>query len=308
MPRRVTVPPHLRGAAFRAADAEFHGLGQKRLRAADVDRPFTGVRSIGLDPTSIVDLCRAYEPLLRPGESFSHATAARLYGLPLPPGIALAPLHVLAPPGIARARTAGSAGHEASAPPRIEFLFGLPVVTAVSAWCQLSTVLAVEDLIAVGDALVTGRRDGRRRRPAAASVDDLDAAVRAWPPRRGARRLQLALPLIRVGPESRPETRTRLALMGGGLPEPTIAPDVCVEGGREILHPDLAYLDWRIAIEYEGDHHRDPARWKRDITRREKFEAAGWRVIRVTSDDVFGDPAALVARVRRVIALQTASG
>ena len=69
------------------------------------------------------------------------------------------------------------------------------------------------------------------------------------------------------------------------------------------MHPDLAYPRERIAFEYEGDVHRtDRATWMRDLTRRERMEAAGWRVIRVTAADVFAHPDALVARVRRILA------
>ncbi|AWB94876.1 hypothetical protein DCE93_03720 [Agromyces badenianii] len=301
MPRRVPLPQHVHGSAFRSSDTEYHGLGPKRLRSADVDHPFTGVSAVRLDLESVVDLCRAYEPLLRRGEAFSHSTAARLHGLPLPPGVPLRPLHVLAPHGVARARTVGTTGHEASRAFETDLLFGVPVVSAVIAWCQLGSMLAVDELVAIGDALVTGRRNGRHREPPRATFEDLEAARRRWGRRRGARSLAEALPRVRQGAESRPETLTRLLLVDSGLPEPAIALPITVEDGSEVLHPDLAYPDWRIVIEYEGGRHRDPVRWKRDITRREKFEAAGWRVVRVTSDDLFREPDAFVARLRRVI-------
>ncbi|MBT2516509.1 DUF559 domain-containing protein [Streptomyces sp. ISL-90] len=95
------------------------------------------------------------------------------------------------------------------------------------------------------------------------------------------------------------ETLMRLLLVAGGLPEPLIGVPVPVGDGSIVLHPDLAYPDLRIAIEYEGDDHRDAGRWHRDIERRELFEDAGWRVIRVTSRAVFHEPERLIARVRR---------
>lgn len=307
VPRRVPIPAHLRGAAFRAGDAAFHGLGHKRLRSPDVARPFTGVRAIDPDLASPLGRSRAYEPLLRPGEAFSHATAAMLHGLPLPPAMATAPLHVLSPPRVARARTQGVVGHEASASFGVMLRYGLPVVDPVLAWCQLGAMLEEADLIALGDAIVTGRREGSVRRPPLASIDELAAGVREWGRRRGARALAAALPRVRRGADSRPETLTRLLLVDAGLPEPAIQPAIEVEDGTETLHPDLAYPEWRIAFEYEGERHLEPGRWKRDITRREKFETAGWRVVRVTSDDVFADPAGFLARMRRLIAARTAS-
>jgi very-short-patch-repair endonuclease len=58
-----------------------------------------------------------------------------------------------------------------------------------------------------------------------------------------------------------------------------------------------------VALEYEGDFHRtDATTWRRDITSRELFESVGWRVIRVTAEDLYTNPAAFVSRVRRILA------
>ena len=79
---------------------------------------------------------------------------------------------------------------------------------------------------------------------------------------------------------------TRLAIIRSGLPEPKIAPPVIVAAGV-VLHPDLAYPELRIAIEYEGEEHRlDARRWRDDISRRRALEAAGWVVLRVTIEDL----------------------
>ncbi len=58
----------------------------------------------------------------------------------------------------------------------------------------------------------------------------------------------------------------------------------------------------RIAIEYEGDVHRlDRDTFRDDIDRRERFEDAGWRVIRVTAEHL-QRPHALVERIRSALA------
>ncbi|MGI9822370.1 hypothetical protein [Agromyces sp. Marseille-Q5079] len=74
-----------------------------------------------------------------------------------------------------------------------------------------------------------------------------------------------------------------------------------------VLHPDLKWPRWRIVFEYEGDGHRTSrATWQRDIRRARDFQAAGWVVIRVTSDDLFVDPARFIGRVRAMIAIAEA--
>ena len=302
MTRRAPLPAYLAAAAFRVRDDEFHGASACRLRAADVQRPFRGVRSHGLDLTDLVDRCRAYEPLLRPGEAFSHATAAALLGLPV--ADEAHEIHVTASAGLQRARTKGVVGHDSSGWLPIVSCMGLPVVAPTHTWCQLGALLEQRDLVAVGDAIVTGPRRGVDRAPGLATVAELGDAVSEWGSRRGARALSAALPLVRIGAESRPETHTRLLLIDDGLPEPLPNHPTPMVDGR-VLHPDLKYLEWRIVLEYLGDRHRrDRRRWQEDVRRRREFETAGWRVVDVTADDVFVDSSSLIARVRALLAGQ----
>jgi hypothetical protein len=284
-------------------DRGFHESTPSRLRASDLQRPFTGVRAIGLDLTVLLERCQAYEPLPRPGEAFSHETAARLYGLPLPDDrVEPLPIEVTSPPGVARARSNGVRGHVASVALPLVVHAGLPLVAAAYVWCQLAGGLPVSDLVAVGDAIVTGKRRGSRRETPLATIFELSEAARAWGSRRGARALANALTWVRVGAESRPETHLRLLLVDAGLPEP-VPNNPTVLAGGEVLHPDLKYPQWRIVFEYQGDRHRtDRGRWQEDIRRKRAFEGAGWRVIEVTSDDLYVDSVGLLARVHQLIA------
>ena len=69
--------------------------------------------------------------------------------------------------------------------------------------------------------------------------------------------------------------------MRHGLPEPAVAHPVVLDGIT--FHADLSYSDLRIALEYEGDHHRNDARqWELDIRREGLFREAGWVYLRVT--------------------------
>ncbi|MFC9560721.1 hypothetical protein [Agromyces sp. NPDC056965] len=283
---------------------ELHESTRSRLRASDVQRPFTAVRSIGLDLGSVLDRCRAYEPLLRGGDAFSHQTAAMLLGAPLPTTSPV--LHMIAPPGFVRPRGRGVIGHTSREAVPVVLRLGLPVVEPALVWCQLAATLDRADLVAVGDAFVTGARTRGIRGAALTDQVALAGAVARWASRRGARHLAWALPRVRAGAESRPESLTRLVLVEHGLPEPALNdPTPMVDGS--VLHPDLKWEHWRIVLEYEGDGHRTSrTTWQRDIRRKRDFEAAGWTVIRVTSDDLFVDQAAFIRRVRAQIALAEA--
>jgi very-short-patch-repair endonuclease len=295
--RRVQLPVTLVNAPFRSFEADIAGVSRKRLRSSDVVQPFQGVNVVGTEPRDLIGWLEAFAPLLRSCDAISHATAARLLGAPLPAHLERdLRIHVTTFGGENRFRRRGVVGHRADAIPLAMHL-GIPIVEPAHVWVQLATILTHEDLVAVGDYLVTP--DRHRGTPAIASIEALRAAI---PERaRGAARARRALGDVRLGAESPMETRLRLLLVRAGLPEPQLNPAVDV--GDTILHPDLLYPEWRVVLEYEGDQHRtDPQQWRRDIWRRELFEEAGWRVIRVHRDDLLAEPERLLARVARILA------
>ncbi|GAB3395253.1 hypothetical protein GCM10027568_27060 [Humibacter soli] len=205
-------------------------------------------------------------------------------------------VHVGATAGAAP-RTRGVIGHKvADAAPY--YLEELPLFPPAEVWCQLASLLSREDLVAAGDYLVSGKRLKRgSRTPPLCSLEDLVDAAQRFGRQPGAVSIRWALPRIRTGVDSRRESLLRLTLIAQGLPEPTIAHPVSVAGGR-ILHPDLAYPWALIAIEYEGDEHReDKRRWRADLRRVVLLEQAGWRVIRATDLDI-QDPTTIVGAVR----------
>jgi very-short-patch-repair endonuclease len=113
----------------------------------------------------------------------------------------------------------------------------------------------------------------------------------SWP---GAKEAAEVLRLARPA-ESPMETRLRLLLIDAGLPCPVVQHQV----GRYRL--DLAYPKLKVAIEYDGDHHRDRATFRRDVARLNALRAAGWTVLRFTADDVLRDPARIIAQVTTVL-------
>lgn len=327
---RYDIPADL-GDAFSVDAALARGVGEKRLRGADLERPYRGVRVRRLsaavqdgEPDGPAALLRArtvaaalqYALRMPDHEFFSHETAALLWDAPLPPASAYSPrlrrprdggilLHVsvLAPHRLPRG--AGVRGHEAQpALTRIvrDPATGLRVSSPATTWAMLGAVLRHPyDLIAVGDHMIrVPRMPGgfdKRMPPPLAAPAHLEAALFAGR-RVGKPALREALPLLRTGSSSRPETWMRLILVHAGLPEPVLDFDVYAADGRFIGCLDGAYPQLRIGLEYEGDHHRtDVATWNRDIRKHEDLAAEGWRVIRVTREMVFTTPGDLVRRV-----------
>ncbi|WP_146184934.1 endonuclease domain-containing protein [Agromyces badenianii] len=274
--------------AFAEADARRYGASRRRLAASDLVTPYRGARLDAGAERSIPNLVTAYARRMPPTQFFSHATAALLNGVPLPLALERDQrLHVSVFAGAPQPRVRGVIGHQLD-PARTLTLTagGIAMTDAVTTWCQLSTLLGVDDLVAAGDYLVTGRESLGGRRPAA-TVAMLAAGVAGHRGSPGAIRLRTALPLVRHGPLSRRESLLRLRIVGAGLPEPV--------AGFMVRDPrlgwyaptvDLAYPDYRVAIEYEGDHHRKSGQFRRDIRRYERLQDIGWAVVRVSAVDV----------------------
>lgn len=269
----MPLPSELSRGPFTIARAAAIGVGEARLRGADLDRPFHGVRMPRTEVFTIETRCRAYSVRMRPVEAFSHRTAAMLHGLPAPwsadPAIDVV---VRGPHGLPRSR--GVRGRRTTTRTAVVVVRGLRVVSPVDTWLQLGAELGLRELVMIGDALV-------RRRGPAATMGDLMEAVARHRGRRGHRALVSALALVRPGTDSPAETELRLDLVEFGLPEPVVNLDIFDASGRRIAIGDLVYPDHRVLVEYDGDHHReDPAQYARDVDRLDDLAHAGWRVIR----------------------------
>ena len=288
------LPDDLSTRAFDRSAAERAGLRAGRLRRRDVRRPFHGVQTVQHLGT-LQDRCAAYAVRMKPGQSFSHTTAALLLGLPLPsaleqdPDIHISTVHP-APPPTAR----GVAGHRLRNEPETADHRGLVLVAPWEAWAQLAPLLAVDELIELGDAILWEWPGSLVRLQSVAGT----------PGRIGGTKLRTALREIRPGCASPGETRVRLLLTHAGVREPELNDPIVGPSGDELGRPDLKWREERVVVEYEGDQHRtDKRQFRIDIERYERFRDAGWTVVRVTADDLVGSRRpALVRRVKALLA------
>lgn len=120
-----------------------------------------------------------------------------------------------------------------------------------------------------------------------------------WP---GSARLLGLLALVDPRAESPMESRLRLLLADARLPPPVPQFEVRQPDGRFLARADLAWPEHSVIAEYDGDHHRDPARFRRDVARLNAMRMAGWTVLRFTADDVLRDPQHVVAAVSAALA------
>jgi hypothetical protein len=270
------------------------GTTPGRLRSGDLARPFWGGRA-RQTPRSLRDTALALVPLLGPDQHFSHVTAAELHGLRMPERRLPAVVHVTYRDAHRAMRRPGVVGHKTNRPLRtVRTPDGIPVCTPVDAWCESAPLLGVDELIAMGDGLVS-------RHSPVADTGTLRDAVRARAGLRGAARLRLAMPHVRAGTDSPRETRLRLLVVRAGFPEPEVNPPLFDRRGAVIAHGDLAWRRYRVVLEYEGRHHaEDPEQFAIDIRRLDNLAAEDYRVIRVDRR-LLGDEPRLVAKIAEAL-------
>jgi hypothetical protein len=134
------------------------------------------------------------------------------------------------------------------------------------------------------------------------AIDDVEPLIEAHRGARGLRQLRRVLPLVDAGAESPQETRTRLVLVGGGLPKPQTQIVVCNEWNWVLARIDMGWERWLVGVEYDGEQHwTDPRVRAKDIERAAELERRGWRVVRVSADLLRNRPDVLVERARHAL-------
>lgn len=165
-PGRRDLPLPLQNASFAPDDLRAHGESVERARRADIEHPFHGVSSHGIDLSDLVQ--RAQSLTQRrdmPPFAFSHVTGAVLLGLPLPSLVQSRNTLQITVAHPARApRLAGVDAHAFRYPPRAVRHVGLvaagsgelhmlPLLRDDWLAVSLATQLGLDDLVAIFDAL-----------------------------------------------------------------------------------------------------------------------------------------------------------
>jgi hypothetical protein len=297
VPRLVDVPEPYRSRPFRYGDAVRAGLSDKLLRGPRFWAPFPGVRVPCTLPDTLEVRCRAAGLILPEHAAFSHRTAALLCELPVPAaGHGTGALEIIVPPGAVVPRIVGIVGHTGLILDDVAEVREVQVVRPERTFFHLAPSLPLDNLVVLGDAIVRSW----------CSVEQLIGRASGLTRHRGIVRARSALQLIKLGVDSPMETRLRLMIIRAGLPCPTVNADVFDQFGGWIARPDLAYPHLKIAIEYDGDHHRtDKQQWRRDRARDENLRHLGWVVITLTAADVLEHQDRTIARIARYYRART---
>nr|WP_163802156.1 hypothetical protein [Mycolicibacterium sediminis] len=161
-------------------------------------------------------------------------------------------------------------------PGEVSSIAGMPVTTVDRTAFDLARRGPVGQAVARLDALA---------RTTHFMADDVRAVARRHPRVRGLRRVGRLLDLVDAGAESPKETWLRLLLIDAGFPRPQTQIPVLGTDGRPRYFLDMGWEDEMIAVEYDGEEHRERTRFKRDIVRSEYLAQLRWTLIRVVAGD-----------------------
>lgn len=252
----------------------------------------------------------AYALALPDDAAYSHATAALIWGLPLPTRIERDPaLNLMRSKGRPPIERGGVRAHSGLEHRAVVSRSGLRVTSMADTWCDLAAPwlgLTTDELTVAGDAacelLVPTRWDneeahptlqpgqrGWQGDPALRGIVELWQTLHRRRRHKGKTRLLEALPQIRPRVWSPMETRSRLVITRSGLPEPRLNTWVRGRDGEPIMRGDLVWEEERTVGEYQGAPHDGLEARGVDAAKRGLAEAAGWRVVEIFKADIFED-------------------
>lgn len=221
---------------------------------------------------------------LRAPHVFSHGSAALLWGLALwslPPKV-----HVYQSNRPGPRRDQAIRRHLATLSPEVvTAVAGLPVTTLTRTAVDCARSMRPLPALVVTDAAL---RAGAER-------DEMLALVAVDPAGRGMARARHLVMLADAGSESPQESALRFVLLRAGLPVPST--QVRVETRLGPAWADLGWEHLKVLLEYDGrSKYDDRDGLIREKRRHDALVEAGWRVLRVTKEDLRA-PDALVNRV-----------
>ena len=179
---------------------------------------------------------------------------------------------------------------EAIGDDEVAVIKGVPATTPARTALDLGCWYPRNEAVAAIDALA---------RAAELKMPGVDLLAQRYPGRRNIRQARAALGLVDAGAQSPKETWLRLLLIEAGLPRPQTQIAVRDDFGNVIAYLDMGWEDMQVAVEYDGDQHRNDRRqYNWDISRLEHLERLGWIIVRVVNGH---KPADILRRVRSAL-------
>jgi hypothetical protein len=278
-------------------------LTRRQLRSSAWQRLFQGVYADSSLAVTHTTRCAAVAGYLLPaGGVIAGRSAVMVHGA----GLAgpLDPVEALAPRGTEVIPHDGVIVHRANFfAEECVRLRGLIVTSPVrTCWDVALWLSPVEAVVLVDRMLAKGRVTiGQLRRY-------LDQRLAETPRSRGWRRFARIVGLVDGRAESPQESRLRVRFVLAGLPPPVVQFTIRTEDGEFVARVDLAWPEFRLAVEYDGLWHGESrSQIHRDRQRQNAIHLKEWLVLYVTSESFRDDFDGIVANVRAAMRQRAAT-
>lgn len=290
---------------FRSEQALMHGFSQGQLgrliTGGWCERRARGIYAIAGAGVTFEQQALAAAWAAGPDAVASHRAAARIWRLP---GWTHAVAEVTRPRG-ENQRSAVGLVHTCIALPttHVTTMDGIPVTTPARTCFDLAGVVPRGRVEVAVDAALQRKL---------CRIEEVQQAHFALA-RRGRRGTVAMRAILRdrgtgfVPPASELERRARKLIVDAGLPVPEFEVDLGDEAW--IGRVDCVWRGEKVIVELDGRryHHGLSAR-NQDRERDNRLMAAGWRVIRVTWDDIVDRPSTVVTWIRRALDVHQLAG
>lgn len=281
------IPESLLDRPFTVDQAESVGVTRRMLRSSRFVSIFRGVYRSSTTTVDLGLLLTAAHLVLPVDAAASHFTSLRVLGFELG---SILPLH-FSTNSSSYSERGGIRIHRRQGELNATEHDGQRILGPLRTFVDVAGRTSERTLVSVGDWMMTR---------GLIELDDLHAYV-LDSHLDGVQRARRAAHMVRRGSASPRESEVRWELVRAGLPEPELNADIYDDDGSWLARGDLVYRKWRVVVEYDGRQHElDPAQRQWDHLRREQLDAAGWRLIVITSADM-SCPQAFVVRVRQAL-------
>jgi hypothetical protein len=226
--------------------------------------------------------------LIVPGPAWvSHASAARILGLPLP---VLPDEHVTVVAKADRMKRRGIRSHIGTPDALVVRRQGLVHSAPLQVFVELAEQLTLVDLVVVGDWLVRKNMVTLSELRTFAGTSKLKGAAAA----------RAAVAFVRERVDSPMETRLRMLFVLAGFPEPEVNLTYDLGDGRRRY--DLCWPGVKVIAEYDGRHHAQrEEQWEADLERREQIDDDEWRIRVFIAKDIYNTPDRTLERMATLL-------
>lgn len=283
--KRSELPPLIKGGAFTHRQLTANGVKSHRVRANDITK--SSIYGVYLPEGLLFEDEQIMRSLQShyPNSWASHFSAAKFHGLASPDAPTKDSVHLSTLRGQAKIRRRGIASYQAVNAERIIFRRGIRWSSPERTVMELARFSTVEEVVVMIDQLIREPRPELEHRwEPLVNFETWKALLPSWRSS-GKSKLLEATQLARVGSDSPPETRLRLAILNAGLPEPSLQIELPA-GGWPRPSADMGYEDLKIAVHYDGATHRSAKQQGTDNWRDNSFARLGWRNLRCSSVDL----------------------